>query len=125
MIDLRARRAAKKDRPAGVQRPFARVRAQEREGVANVLDGFREGTTGDMSTVEAEQKAKAIQAFVTRKEDEEYQGVPKPPLKGAGLIQGTLEGTSVCYCIDPKTWKQFKKELHALFGSYKGGTGCC
>lgn len=46
-------------------------------------------------------------------------------LKGVGLIQGTVEGTSVCYCIDPKTWKQFKKELDALFGSYKGGAGCC
>ena len=23
-------------------------------------------------------------------------------LKNAGLIQGTVEGTSVCYCIDPK-----------------------
>ena len=46
-------------------------------------------------------------------------------LKSAGLIQGTVEGTSVCYCIDPKTWKQFKKELDTLFGSYNGGTGCC
>ncbi|RYD85272.1 MAG: ArsR family transcriptional regulator [Verrucomicrobiaceae bacterium] len=46
-------------------------------------------------------------------------------LKAAGLIQGTVEGTSVCYCINPKTWNQFKKELDVLFGSYKGGEGCC
>ncbi|RYY87557.1 MAG: ArsR family transcriptional regulator [Chitinophagaceae bacterium] len=46
-------------------------------------------------------------------------------LKAAGLIQGTVEGTSVCYCINPKTWNQFKKELDSLFGSYKGGEGCC
>ncbi|GAA4340728.1 metalloregulator ArsR/SmtB family transcription factor [Flaviaesturariibacter amylovorans] len=46
-------------------------------------------------------------------------------LKAAGLIQGTVEGTSVCYCINPKVWGQFKKELDALFGSYKGGDGCC
>jgi DNA-binding transcriptional ArsR family regulator len=46
-------------------------------------------------------------------------------LKAVGLIQGTVEGTSVCYCIDPKTWKTFKKELDALFGSYKGSNGCC
>ena len=36
-------------------------------------------------------------------------------LKNAGLIQGTIEGTSVCYCIDPKIWKQYKKELEAFF----------
>ncbi|GAA4338520.1 metalloregulator ArsR/SmtB family transcription factor [Flaviaesturariibacter amylovorans] len=46
-------------------------------------------------------------------------------LKNVGLIQGTIEGTSVCYCIDPKTWKGYEKELAALFGSYKGGAGCC
>jgi predicted transcriptional regulator len=46
-------------------------------------------------------------------------------LKSVGLIQGTVDGTSVCYCIDPKTWKAYKKELDALFGSYKGGTNCC
>ena len=46
-------------------------------------------------------------------------------LKNAGIIQGTVEGTSVCYCIDPKVWNRFKTELDALFGAYKGGTGCC
>lgn len=37
-------------------------------------------------------------------------------LKTAGIIQGNIEGTSVCYCIDPKVWKQFK----ALFSSFFG-----
>lgn len=46
-------------------------------------------------------------------------------LKTAGLIQGTVEGTSMCYCIDPKVWNQYKQELDALFLSFKGGTGCC
>src|SRR6187551_1598740 len=32
-------------------------------------------------------------------------------LKGIGLIQGTIEGTSVCYCIDPRVWKQLKGML--------------
>jgi DNA-binding transcriptional ArsR family regulator len=45
-------------------------------------------------------------------------------LKNAGLIRGTIEGTSVCYCIDPKTWSQFQKELGALFAAYKGGENC-
>jgi DNA-binding transcriptional ArsR family regulator len=29
-------------------------------------------------------------------------------LKGAGIIQGTVEGTSVCYCIDPKIWQKYR-----------------
>ena len=45
-------------------------------------------------------------------------------LKNAGLIQGTIEGTSVCYCIDPKTWALYQKELGALFAAYKGGVNC-
>lgn len=27
-------------------------------------------------------------------------------LKNAGLIQGTVEGTSICYCINQKSWKE-------------------
>ena len=46
-------------------------------------------------------------------------------LKNAGLIQGTIEGTSVCYCIEPKMWNQFKKEVEAFFGAYKGKANCC
>ena len=45
-------------------------------------------------------------------------------LKNAGLIQGTIEGTSVCYCIDPKTWALYQKEIGALFACYKGGENC-
>jgi predicted transcriptional regulator len=35
-------------------------------------------------------------------------------LKSAGIIQGNIEGASVCYCIDPKIWKQY----HAIFTSF-------
>jgi DNA-binding transcriptional ArsR family regulator len=45
-------------------------------------------------------------------------------LKTAGLIQGTIEGTSVCYCIDPKTWVLYQKEIAALFATYKGNLNC-
>lgn len=46
-------------------------------------------------------------------------------LKTMGLIQGTVEGTSVCYCIEPKTWAAFQKEIGALFAAYKGcGDNC-
>jgi len=46
-------------------------------------------------------------------------------LKNAGLIKGTIEGTSVCYCIDEKTWNQVKKDLDAFFVTYKGKGNCC
>src|ERR1700760_3062548 len=45
-------------------------------------------------------------------------------LKTAGLIQGTIEGTSVCYCINPKTWAQYQKEFNTLFAAYKGDGNC-
>lgn len=46
-------------------------------------------------------------------------------LKTAGLIQGTIEGTSVCYCIDPKTWTLYQKEIGNLFLAFKVPNGCC
>jgi DNA-binding transcriptional ArsR family regulator len=35
-------------------------------------------------------------------------------LKRVGIIQGTIEGTSVCYCINPLVWKDIQN-LFALF----------
>ncbi|MDP4150957.1 MAG: metalloregulator ArsR/SmtB family transcription factor [Bacteroidota bacterium] len=46
-------------------------------------------------------------------------------LKNAGLIKGTIEGTSVCYCIDEKTWKMYQKEFAAFFVTYQAATNCC
>ena len=46
-------------------------------------------------------------------------------LKNAGLIQGTIEGTSVCYCIDPKVWKQYKRALEGFFVPYELKGPCC
>jgi DNA-binding transcriptional ArsR family regulator len=46
-------------------------------------------------------------------------------LKNAGLIQGTIEGTSVCYCIDPKVWKQYKMAFEAFFVSFENGSCNC
>src|ERR1044072_3868402 len=46
-------------------------------------------------------------------------------LKNAGLIQGTIEGTSVCYCIDPKVWKQYKVAMETFFVAYENGSSCC
>lgn len=46
-------------------------------------------------------------------------------LKNVGLIKGTIEGTSVCYCIDSKAWKQAKKELDTLFVNVRFNNQCC
>lgn len=46
-------------------------------------------------------------------------------LKNIGLIQGTIEGTSVCYCIDPKVWKQFKTSFEAFFAGFNPSEKCC
>jgi len=46
-------------------------------------------------------------------------------LKNAGLIQGTIEGVSVCYCIEPIAWKNLQNELNILFSSYKDMNNCC
>lgn len=46
-------------------------------------------------------------------------------LKNAGIIQGTIEGVKVCYCINPKTWILLEKQLGTFLGSYKGEANCC
>ncbi|HTN17234.1 MAG TPA: metalloregulator ArsR/SmtB family transcription factor [Chitinophagaceae bacterium] len=46
-------------------------------------------------------------------------------LKNAGIIQGTIEGVSVCYCIEPKAWKLLQKQLSAFFSSYTEPKNCC
>ena len=46
-------------------------------------------------------------------------------LKTAGLIQGTIEGVRICYCIEPKAWKNLQNELNVLFSSYKDINSCC
>ena len=40
-------------------------------------------------------------------------------LKNAGIIQGTVEGTSVCYCINPKVWKQYRQFFNEFFVELK------
>jgi len=38
-------------------------------------------------------------------------------LKAVGLIQGTVEGTSVCYCIDQQKWEEVRDIFLHLFSS--------
>ena len=46
-------------------------------------------------------------------------------LKETGLIQGEIEGTKVCYCIDPIAWKNAKSMLTQLFDAYSEAGECC
>ncbi|MBV9988611.1 MAG: winged helix-turn-helix transcriptional regulator [Chitinophagaceae bacterium] len=46
-------------------------------------------------------------------------------LKNAGLIQGNIEGVSVCYCIDPKLWKRYKDLFTAFFQDVDLKANCC
>lgn len=52
-------------------------------------------------------------------------------LKQVGLIQGSIEGTSICYCIDPKVWDKYRKLLSEFFVDMKQiskdscSTECC
>lgn len=48
-------------------------------------------------------------------------------LKNAGLIQGNIDGTSVCYCINPKTWDKYRDFFNSFFREISPacGEGCC
>ena len=46
-------------------------------------------------------------------------------LKNAGLIKGTIDGVSICYCIHPENWSLLKTQLGAFFGSYNEPGSCC
>ena len=46
-------------------------------------------------------------------------------LKTAGLIQGTIEGVSVCYCIEPKNWEMLKQQLNSFLNLVDVKTSCC
>ncbi|TVQ47847.1 MAG: ArsR family transcriptional regulator [Saprospirales bacterium] len=40
-------------------------------------------------------------------------------LKSIGIIQGTIEGVSVNYCIHPEKWMEIKEVFKLLFEMYK------
>jgi DNA-binding transcriptional ArsR family regulator len=39
-------------------------------------------------------------------------------LKAIGIIRGTIEGTSVCYCIDAGRWREIQAKMNGLFDAY-------
>ena len=47
-------------------------------------------------------------------------------LKIAGIIQGTIEGASVCYCINPKVWRQYRELFTNFFKAADiADNNCC
>ena len=48
-------------------------------------------------------------------------------LKDIGIIQGTIEGVSVSYCINSDRWNEIKDLFNQLFDDYKPLTNesCC
>jgi predicted transcriptional regulator len=46
-------------------------------------------------------------------------------LKKAGLIRGTVTGTSVCYCLDKTRWATCIAAVSGLISSIRKATGCC
>lgn len=45
-------------------------------------------------------------------------------LKASGLISGTVEGTSVCYCINGERWREVEKDFQQFFGGLDR-SNCC
>lgn len=46
-------------------------------------------------------------------------------LKSIGIIQGSIDGKSVGYCIEEKVWKQFQEEFNTFFDQDIKVKQCC
>jgi DNA-binding transcriptional ArsR family regulator len=46
-------------------------------------------------------------------------------LKNAGIIHGSIEGASVCYCINPKVWNRNRELFNAFFKEIIPADNCC
>jgi DNA-binding transcriptional ArsR family regulator len=46
-------------------------------------------------------------------------------LKSLGIIKGTVEGTSVCYCINEEKWSEVEELFKTFFASYQATEECC
>ena len=48
-------------------------------------------------------------------------------LKNAGIIQGEIEGKSICYCVNPETLKKLEHFLDGIFKKihHQNSTKCC
>jgi len=46
-------------------------------------------------------------------------------LKQLGVLKGTVEGTSMCYCIEQSGWEKIRNDFEAFFGKYDPTKLCC
>ncbi len=48
-------------------------------------------------------------------------------LKDLGIIKGSIEGASVCYCIDPKRWEEIQRDMQEFFAAFGKAdqASCC
>ncbi|HUH51118.1 MAG TPA: metalloregulator ArsR/SmtB family transcription factor [Flavobacterium sp.] len=46
-------------------------------------------------------------------------------LKTIGLVKGSIEGASVCYCIDTENWAKMKKVLKKFINQDNFTSSCC
>lgn len=48
-------------------------------------------------------------------------------LKNVGILQGTVEGKAMCYCINPEEWNFIKNEINKFFNQSIScnSTDCC
>lgn len=48
-------------------------------------------------------------------------------LKNAGIIKGTIEGTSICYCIDFQKWQHIQSLINTFLGQIpeSKSSDCC
>ncbi len=46
-------------------------------------------------------------------------------LKSIGLIVGNIEGTSICYCVNPEVYHNIKIMFNQMFSQPLPQDGCC
>lgn len=46
-------------------------------------------------------------------------------LKDVGLLQGSIEGSKINYCINPVRWNEIKEQFNTIFSQLDGAEGCC
>lgn len=46
-------------------------------------------------------------------------------LKNTGIIKGSIEGKSVCYCINEKVWKEVQSQFNLFFNQETNINQCC
>ena len=46
-------------------------------------------------------------------------------LKNSGIIQGTVEGKAICYCLNPEPFKKMEHFMGQIFHKIEQQNNCC